>query len=542
MAKIIKFDKEAREQLVKGIDVVADCVAATVGPRGRNSVIAKQFGTPSIINDGVSIAKEIELKDPIENTGAELIKSVSSAANEKCGDGTTTATILARAIIKEGLKKLDDGYNPVQMKEGISKATKTVVDFIKSKAVQVDDTKLEQVATVSAGNNAEIGKLIADAMKMVGKDGVVTVEESNTIGTNLKTAEGLLLDSGYISPYFVTDNERMECVLEKPVILVVDKKISLLQDIIPTLDYVAKNQLSLLIVAEDVDGEAIASLVVNTMRKIIRACAVKAPGFGDTRKAFMKDIAVLTGGTLWTEELGVPLDSVDPSYFGNASRVKVTKDETTIVVSEKSAELESHIKTLKAQYEVEDNDYQKEKLQERIAKLSGGVAVISVGYPTEIETKEKKLRIEDALNATRSAQEEGIVAGGGYTLLEAQGACRRTWETTDAEKDYGAGYDILINALSLPAYQIAANAGLDGDEVVAKSKEEKLGYNALTNSYENLVETGVIDPAKVTRSALENAASVAGLMLTTQSVIVPEPIEAGNTGLAPVGSPMGMMG
>ena len=334
----------------------------------------------------------------------------------------------------------------------------------------------------------------------------------------------------------------MECVLEKPVIFVVDKKISILQDLIPVLDYVAKNQLSLLLVVEDLSGDPLSALVVNTMRKIIRACAVKAPGFGDTRKAFMKDIAVLTNGTLWTEELGVPLDSIDPSYFGKASRVKVTKDETTIVVSERAAELESHIKTLKAQYEVEDNDYQKEKLQERIAKLSGGVAVISVGYPTEIETKEKKLRIEDALNATRSAQEEGIVAGGGYTLLEAQGACRRTWETADAEKDYGAGYDILINALSLPAYQIAANAGLDGDGVVAKSKEEKLGYNALTNSYENLVETGVIDPAKVTRSALENAASVAGLMLTTQSVIVPEPIEAGNTGLAPVGSPMGMMG
>lgn len=542
MAKIIKFDKEAREKLVKGIDIVADAVKLSLGPCGRNALLGNQFGGTKIVNDGVTIAKEIELEDTLENAGAQLLKDVSSKTNDVAGDGTTTASILAQSIIKQGLKRLDDGHNPIQMKEGISKATQTVVDYIKSKAIEVDDTKLEQVATVSAGNNPEIGKLIADAMKMVGKDGIVTVEESNTFGTNLKTAEGMLLDRGYISHYFVTDPDRMECVLEKPVILVVDKKINLIQDIIPVLDFVAKNQLPLLLVVEDLEGEALAALVVNSMRKVVRACAVKAPGFGDTRKAFMQDLAVLTGGTLWTEELGIPLDQVDPSFFGKASRVKVTKDETTIVVAEKSDALEGHIATLKKQYEVEDDDYQKEKLKERIAKLSGGVAVIQVGAATEVEVKEKKLRIEDALNATRYAQESGIVAGGGYTLLEAQDACKRTWDTTEEEKDYGAGYDLLIDALSLPAYTIADNAGLDGDTVVTNSKTKKLGYNALTKKYEDLISTGIIDPAKVTCSALENAASIASLMLTTQVAIVDKPLDNNNAGLAPVGSPMGMMG
>lgn len=542
MAKIIKFDKEAREKLVKGIDIVADAVKLSLGPCGRNALLGNQFGGTKIVNDGVTIAKEIELEDTLENAGAQLLKDVSSKTNDVAGDGTTTASILAQSIIKQGLKRLDDGHNPIQMKEGISKATQTVVEYIKSKAIEVDDTKLEQVATVSAGNNPEIGKLIADAMKMVGKDGIVTVEESNTFGTNLKTAEGMLLDRGYISHYFVTDPDRMECVLEKPVILVVDKKINLIQDIIPVLDFVAKNQLPLLLVVEDLEGEALAALVVNSMRKVVRACAVKAPGFGDTRKAFMQDLAVLTGGTLWTEELGIPLDQVDPSFFGKASRVKVTKDETTIVVAEKSDALEGHIATLKKQYEVEDDDYQKEKLKERIAKLSGGVAVIQVGAATEVEVKEKKLRIEDALNATRYAQESGIVAGGGYTLLEAQDACKRTWDTAEEEKDYGAGYDLLIDALSLPAYTIADNAGLDGDTVVTNSKTKKLGYNALTKKYEDLISTGIIDPAKVTCSALENAASIASLMLTTQVAIVDKPLDNNNAGLAPVGSPMGMMG
>ena len=541
MAKIITYDKEAREKIVAGIDAVANAVKVSLGPKGRNALIGSAYGTPKILNDGISIAKEIVLKDPLENNAAQLLKEVSSKTNDAAGDGTSTAATLAQSLIHEGVKRLDEGCNPIQMKDGINKAVEIVKEFIKEKSIPVTSEKLKQVATVSAGNNEEIGSLIASAIEQVGPDGVVTIEESNTMGTALKSAEGLLIDKGYLSPYFVTDPERMECILEKPVILAVNKKINLVNELIPILNFVAKEQLSLLLVAEDVEGEALAALVVNAMRKVLRACAIKASGFGETRKANLEDLCALTGGTLWTEELGVPLDSVNPSFFGNADRVKITRDETTIVVNEKSEGLENHINSLKKQLETEDNDYNQEKLKERIAKLTGGVAVIQVGAATEVELKERKLRIEDALNATKAAQEEGIVAGGGFTLLEAQEACERTWVTTVDRKDYGEGYDLLIDALSLPAKCIADNAGVDGDIVITESKSKKLGYNALTGTYEDLVETGVIDPAKVTRCALENAASIAGLVLTTQVAIVDEPAEEGSTNaFQPAGSPMMM--
>jgi len=534
MAKIITYDKEAREKLINGVDAVANAVRVTIGPKGRNVILGKPFGSPQIINDGVTIAKEIDLKDPLENAGAQLLKDVSSKTNDSAGDGTTTASVLAQSIIHEGIKRLDNGANPIQMKDGINAAVKDVVEFIKSKSKKVDSTTLKQVATVSAGNNEEIGDLIASAIEQVGEDGVVTVEESQTFGTSLKSAEGMLLDKGYSSPYFVTDPERMECVLDKPIILAVNKKINLVQEIIPTLEFAVKNQLSLLVVAEDVEGEALASLVVNNMRKVIRAAAIKAPGFGEGRKATLEDLCVLTGGTLWTEELGVPLDSIDPSFYGRANRVVINRDETTIVVTEKSAGLDSHITSLKTQYENEDNDYQKEKLRERIAKLTGGVAVIQVGAATEVELKERKLRIEDALNATRAAQEEGIVAGGGYTLLEAQQALRQDG-IGDANRDYWEGYSLLIDALSLPAKLIAENAGADGELVIKESFERGLGYNALTGEYADLLATGVIDPAKVTRSALENAASIAGMLLTTQVAIVDEPKEDDSQAFQPAG-------
>ena len=541
MAKIILHGKEAREKLLAGVDAVANAVGCTIGPKGRNVVVGRQYGCPQIINDGVSIAKEIELKDPLENAGAQLLKEVSSKTNDAAGDGTTTASILAQSITHEGLKAIDEGANPVMMKDGINKAVEVVTNYIKENSLTVDDTMLEQVATVSAGNNPEIGKLIADAIKQVGEDGVVTVEESNTMGTTLKAAEGLQLDKGYLSPYFVTDGERMEAVLENAYVLCVNKKINLVQDLIPTLEFVARDGKSLLLIAEDVEGEALAALVVNTMRKVLRCIAIKAPGFGDNRKNMLTDISILTGGTLWTEEMGIALDQIGGQFFGKASRVVATKDETTIIVDDKTKEaVKTHITLLKKQLENMDDDYQKEKIQQRIAKLVGGVAVIQVGAPSEVELKERKLRIEDALNATKAAKEEGIVPGGGYMLLKAQQECGRDWECSVARQDYGAGYDLLIKALSLPAYQIAVNAGKDGDAIIKECKEKGLGYNALADSFENLVETGVIDPAKVTRSALQNAASVAGMLLTTEASIVDEPNENAESAFAPQG-PMPMM-
>ena len=534
MAKIITYDKEAREKLVAGVDTVANVVKVSLGPKGRNVILGKQYGSPAIVNDGVTIAKEIELKDPLENAGAKLLQDVSSKTNDAAGDGTTTASVLAQAIIHEGLKKLDEGCNPIQMKDGINDAAQDVVKFIEQESVTVDDAKLEQVATVSAGNNEEIGKLIADAIRQVGEDGVVTVEESQTIGTTLKSAEGIQIDKGYISPYFITDAERQEAVLENPFILMVNKKINLVTDLQPILEQVARDGRALLLIAEDVEGEALAMLVVNTLRKVLRSVAIKASGFGDRRKALLEDLAILTGGVLWTEELGVPLENIGPNFFGQAKRVTVKKDETTIIVDDSTKEaVAQRIAILKAQLEESDSEYDKEKLQERIAKLSGGVAVIQVGAPSEVELKERKLRIEDALNATKAAKAEGIVAGGGYTLLQAQDACTRVWETSKAQKDYGIGYDILIDSLHLPAYQIAKNAGVDADDVIANCKQNKLGYNALTQTYENLMESGVIDPAKVTKSALINAASIAGMLLTTEAAIVDDPITQENGAFAP---------
>ena len=540
MAKIISYNEEAREKLLKGVDAVANCVKTTIGPRGKNVIIGKKYGNPSVVNDGVTIAKEIELSDPLENAGAQLLKDVSNKTNEKAGDGTTTASVLAQAIVHEGLKAIEQGANGVLMKDGINKATENVLEFINKKSIKVDDTMLEQVASVSAGNNKEIGSLIATAIKQVGEDGIVTVEESNTIGTKLKSAEGMQLDKGYLSPYFITDNERMETVLDKPYILLVNKKINLVQDIMPILEKVAQEGRSILIIAEDVEGEALAMLVVNTMRKVLRCCAVKAPGFGDGRKEGLIDIGVLTGGEVWLEELGIDLSQVGPNFFGKAKRVVVKKDETTIIVDDSTKDaIKTHVETLKKQLEKAETEYQKEKLQQRIARLVGGVAVIEVGAVSEVELKERKLRIEDALNATKAAKEEGIVAGGGYTLLEAQQECRRDWETKPEEVDFAMGYDILIKALSLPAYQIAENAGQNAEDVVAYCKGKHVGYNALTNKYENLIESGVIDPAKVTKSALQNAASVAGMLLTTEAAIVDEPITQENGVFAPQ-SPMMM--
>lgn len=539
MAKEITYNKEAREKLVAGVDAVANAVKCTIGPRGRNVIIGKQYGSPQIVNDGVTIAKEVELKDPLANAGAQLLKEVSSKTNDAAGDGTTTASVLAQSIVHEGLKFIDQGANPILMKDGINKAVETVTEFIKSKAITVDDVMLQQVATVSAGNNPEIGKLIADAIKQVGEDGVVTVEESNTMGTTLKSAEGVQLDKGYLSPYFITDNERMETVLDKPYILLVNKKINLVTDIIPVMEQVARDGRSILIIAEDVEGEALAALVVNNMRKILRCAAIKAPGFGDGRKNMLQDLAILTGGELWTEELGIPLETVNVTFFGQATRVVVKKDETTIIVDDSTKEaVKNHVAVLKAQLQEAETEYEKEKLQQRIAKLAGGVAVIQVGAASEVELKERKLRIEDALNATKAAKEEGIVAGGGYTLLDAQKSCARHWECTTDNVDYGKGYDLLINALSLPAYQIAANAGKDGDVIIAECKDKNLGYNALTETFEDLVSTGVIDPAKVTRSALQNAASVASMLLTTEAAIVEEPITQENGGFVPQGPMM----
>lgn len=541
MSKIITYDKEAREKLVKGVDAVASTVSKTLGPKGRNVVVGKQYGSPAIINDGVSIAKEIELKDPLENAGVRLLQEVSSKTNDAAGDGTTTASVLAQAIIHEGLKALENGANPIQMKDGIHDAVDNVVKFIERQAVEVDERRLEQVATVSAGNNPEIGKLIADAIKQVGDDGVVTVEESQTMGTSLKTAEGIQLEHGYLSPYFITDQERQECVLERPFILLVSKKINLITDITPIMEQAAKEGRSVLLVAEDVEGEALAFLVVNAMRKVLKCAAVKAPGFGDNRKNNLIDLGVITGATVWTEELGLELSKINLGFMGNATRVTLKKDETTIVVDDKTKEqIAEHVRILKAQLDQEDDDYRKEKLQERIARLAGGVAVIQVGAASEVELKERKLRVEDALNATKAAKAEGIVAGGGYTLLQAQ-IYENSKDMEAGHSDYNAGYNILVNALSLPIKQIAQNAGVDGDEVIKQCIEKKLGYNALTGVYEDLLEAGVVDPAKVTKSALINAASIAGMLLTTEAAIVEEPITAENGGFAPAGGAPMMM-
>ena len=528
MAKKIIFDEDARKGLLKGIDAVADAVKVTLGPKGRNVILEKKYGTPQIVNDGVTIAKEIELEDPMENSGAQLLKEVSSKTNDVAGDGTTTASVLAQAIVKEGVRNLTAGANPMCMKRGMDKAVSVALETIKRMAQSVDSKeKLAQVATISSGNNEEIGKLVAEAMEKVGHDGVITVEESKSTGTNLKVVEGMQFDKGYISPYFVTDAERMEAVLEDAYVLCVNKKINLIADLVPVLEQVARDGRSLLIIAEDVEGEALATLVVNTMRKVLRAVAVKAPGFGDRRKAMLEDIAVMTGGQMFTEELGIKLENVTVQMLGQAKRVTVTKDDTTIVVGDDTKrQIEERCKLIKRQIEASDSEYDKEKLHERLAKLSGGVAVIEVGAASEVELKERKLRIEDALNATRAAKEEGIVPGGGVALLRVMQDLEKQINTisygTDDEK---VGYRILLDSLYIPLKQIADNAGVKGEVVVEAVKKlpTNEGYDAMNDKYVDMIKAGIVDPAKVTRSALQNAVSVAGMLLTTEAAVVEIP-------------------
>ncbi len=546
MAKKIIFDEEARKGLLRGIDAVADAVKVTLGPKGRNVILEKKFGSPQIVNDGVTIAKEIELEDPLENSGAQLLKEVSSKTNDVAGDGTTTASVLAQAIVREGVRNLTAGANPMCMKRGMDKAVNIALETIKKMAQPVDSQeKLAQVAAISAGNNEEIGKLVAEAMEKVGHDGVITVEESKSTGTNLKVVEGMQFDKGYISPYFVTDPERMEAVLEDAYVLCVNKKINLIADLVPVLEQVARDGRSLLIIAEDVEGEALATLVVNTMRKVLRAVAVKAPGFGDRRKAMLEDIAILTGGQLFTEELGIKLENVTVQMLGQAKRVTVTKDDTTIVVGDETKrQIEDRVKLIKRQIETSDSEYDKEKLQERLAKLSGGVAVIEVGAASEVELKERKLRIEDALNATRAAKEEGIVPGGGVALIRVMQDLEKSINTvsytTDDEK---VGFRILLDSLYIPLKQIADNAGVKGEVVVETVKKLPVneGYDAMTNKYVDMIKAGIVDPAKVTRSALQNAVSVAGMLLTTEAAVVDIPAKTSAPAM-PDMSGMGGMG
>ena len=528
MAKKIIFDEEARKGLLRGIDAVADAVKVTLGPKGRNVILEKKFGAPQIINDGVTIAKEIELEDPLENSGAQLLKEVSSKTNDVAGDRTTTASVLAQAIVREGVRNLTAGANPMCIKRGMDKAVGIALDTIKKMSQSVDSQeKLAQVAAISAGNNDEIGKLVAEAMEKVGHDGVITVEESKSTGTNLKVVEGMQFDKGYISPYFVTDAERMEAVLEDAYVLCVNKKINIIADLVPILEQVARDGRSLLIIAEDVEGEALATLVVNTMRKVLRAVAVKAPGFGDRRKAMLEDIAILTGGQLFTEELGIKLENVTVQMLGQAKRVTVTKDNTTIVVGDETKHaIEDRVKLIKRQIETSDSEYDKEKLQERLAKLSGGVAVIEVGAASEVELKERKLRIEDALNATRAAKEEGIVPGGGVAYVRVMQDLEKVINTveytTDDEK---VGFRILLDSLYIPLKQIADNAGVKGEVVVEAVKKLPTteGYDAMSNKYVDMIKSGIVDPAKVTRSALQNAVSVASMLLTTEAAVVDIP-------------------
>ena len=525
MAKRIIFDEEARKALLKGIDAVADAVKVTLGPKGRNVILTKKFGAPQIVNDGVTIAKEIELKDALENSGAQLLKEVSSKTNDVAGDGTTTASVLAQAIVREGLKNLTAGANPMSMKRGIDKAVEAAVEKIKAMSRPVN-TKAEiaQVAAISAGNNKEIGELIAEAMEKVGHDGVITVEESKSFGTNLKVVEGMQFDKGYISPYFVTDPERMEAVLEDAYVFCCNKKINLISDLVPLLEQVARDGKSLLLIAEDVEGEALATLVVNTMRKVLRAVAVKAPGFGDRRKAMLEDIAILTGGEMFTEELGIKLENVTTQMLGKAKRVTVSKDETTIVVGDETrTAVQERIHLIKNQIAASDSE-----LQERAAKLSGGVAVIEVGAASEVELKERKLRIEDALNATRAANEEGIVPGGGVALLRVQQELNSKLDSMDFESDdEKVGFKILTAALDVPLRAIARNAGAKADVVVdcVLEKDGAYGYDALNSKYVDMFQAGVVDPAKVTRSALINAASVGSMLLTTEAAVVDIPEE-----------------
>ncbi len=525
MAKQVIHGEESRAAILRGVNQLADAVKITLGPKGRNVVIDKKFGSPTITKDGVTVAKEIELKDALENMGAQMVREVASKTSDVAGDGTTTATVLAQAIFREGVKTVAAGANPMALKRGIDKSVERAVEEIKRLSKKVDDKKdaIAQVATVSANGDQMIGSIIAEAFKTVGKDGVITVEESRTMDTSLEVVEGMQFDRGYLSPYFVTDPERMEVVLENPLILIHEKKISSMKDLLPLLEQVAKMGKPMLIIAEDVEGEALATLVVNKLRGTLNIAAVKAPGFGDRRKAMLEDIAILTGGKVISEDLGIKLENVKLEDLGRAKKVTIDKDNTTIVEGTgKASDLDGRVKTLRAQIVDTTSDYDREKLQERLAKLVGGVAVIKVGAATETEMKEKKARVEDAMHATRAAVEEGIVPGGGVTLVRAAKALEKFDVTKDGDADEQIGVTIVKRALEEPLRQIVQNAGKEGAVVVEKVRSEKnenYGFNAQTEEYEDLVKAGVIDPAKVTRTALQNAASIAGLMLTTEAMV-----------------------
>ena len=541
MAKQILFDEEARRALGRGVDALANAVKVTLGPKGRNVVLDKKFGAPTITNDGVTIARDIELEDPFENMGAQLVKEVATKTNDIAGDGTTTATLLAQAMIHEGMKNVAAGANPMIIKKGIDEAVKTLVDEIKAKSKKVEgQADIAQVATISSANE-ETGKLIAEAMEKVGKDGVITVEESKTMRTNLSVKEGMQFDRGYISPYLVTDTDKMEATLDDPYILITDRKISAINDILPILEQVVKAGKQLAIIAEDVDGEALTTIVVNKLRGTFKALAVKAPGFGDRRKAMLQDIATLTGGTVISEELGRKLDSVTLADLGQAHKMVSTKDETTIIggKGDKDA-IAERVAQIKQQISQTTSDFDREKLQERLAKLSGGVAVIEIGAATEVEMKDKKYRIEDALNATRAAVEEGIVAGGGTTFLDILPAL----DKLEVEGDEKVGVNIVKRAIEEPVRQIAQNAGLEGSVVVENVKKAGtgIGFNALKNEYVDMLKAGIVDPAKVTRSALQNAASIASMVLTTETLVADKPEKEPPAPAAPgMGGMPGMM-
>jgi chaperonin GroEL len=544
-AKQITYSEEARGAILRGVNKLADAVKVTLGPKGRNVVIEKKFGSPTITKDGVTVAKEIELKDPVENMGAQMVREVASKTSDVAGDGTTTATVLAQAIYREGSKNVTAGANPMELKRGIDAAVRAAVAEIDRMSKPVEGTEIAHVGTISANNDSEIGQIIAEAMDKVGKDGVITVEEAKGLETTLEVVEGMQFDRGYLSPYFVTDAERMETVLENVKILLNEKKISSMKDLLPVLEQVAKQGRPLMILAEDVEGEALATLVVNKLRGTLQVAAVKAPGFGDRRKAMLEDIAILTGGKVITEDLGIKLENVTWEDLGEAKKVVITKDDTTIVTDsddpKRREAIAGRVKQIRTQVEDTSSDYDREKLQERLAKLVGGVAVIKVGASTETEMKEKKARVEDAMHATKAAVEEGIVAGGGIALLRAIPAVN----AVEGEGDFAVGVRLVRRALEEPARQIANNAGQEGSVIVMRLLEEKgnVGYNAGTGNFEDLVKAGVIDPAKVTKTALLNAASIAGLMLTTEAMVseIKEEEKGGGGGGAPGMGGMGGM-
>ncbi|MBV35223.1 MAG: chaperonin GroEL [Rickettsiales bacterium] len=541
MAKDVRFGDEARKGMLQGVNTLANAVRVTLGPKGRNVVLDKSFGAPTITKDGVSVAKEIELEDKFENMGAQMVKEVASQTNDIAGDGTTTATVLAQSIVNEGLKSVAAGMNPMDLKRGIDKAVIAAVEELKKIAVPCEDQKaISQVGTISANSDENVGKIIAEAMQKVGKEGVITVEEGSGLDNELEVVEGMQFDRGYLSPYFVTDTEGMIADLENPYLLLVDKKISNIRELLPTLEAVAKSSRPLLIVAEDVEGEALATLVVNNMRGIVKVAAVKAPGFGDRRKAMLEDIAILTGATVISEDLGMSLENTELAQLGQAKRVQISKDNTTVIDGAgDKAQIEGRVKQIRAQIEETSSDYDKEKLQERVAKLAGGVAVIKVGAATEVEMKEKKDRVDDALHATRAAVEEGVVAGGGTALVR---VLSNLGELRGDNEEQNVGIKIALRAMEAPLRQIVANAGAEPAVVVAKVKEGEgnFGYNAATGEFGDVVEMGILDPAKVTRSALQNAASIAALMITTEAMVTDLPKK--DEGAAPDMGGMGGMG